>query len=258
VTIIPAVVAWAFTLTFIIALVLVLLDVAGMRRIRDRVQRKWLFRSLFGSVILAVVGFGSWQFEALKGGSGSSARPAGTTEATATAPTPFAPAPPAPAQPDRPRPTPLPVPAADFAGQTIPEEVRAWAEQALGARPVLSAVVEGHYPACAEQLRARPMADIARSDANACREELNRFNDTRLVAYYDLKRPYDRNLEDQGEALGEDGLTSEEVPQFNYVRAEIRRLNGEEWDRLMEFQRRYQVDLTRCSRTRCSAGASSG
>ena len=53
-TFIPLVIAWAFTLTFVIALILVLLDVAGVRRIQDEGQRKWLFRSLFGSVILAV------------------------------------------------------------------------------------------------------------------------------------------------------------------------------------------------------------
>lgn len=250
-TFIPAVIAWAFTLTFLIALVLVLLDVAGVRRIEDESQRRWLFRSLFASVILAVTGFGTWQFDILKQDARPAAVAADIPPVAPPAP-PHSAAPSPPARSDQSAPQP-PAQPAEPGALTIPAEVRAWADRALGPRPVLAAVVGGHYPACAAQLRARPVADIALSDARACRQELNRFNDTRLVAYFNLKRPYDHKLEEQGELLGGNGLTSEEVPQFNYVRAEIARLTGEEWDRVVELQQQTMGDIARCARTRCSA-----
>lgn len=251
-TIIPAVIAWSFTLTFVVALVLVLLDVAGIRRIRDRAQRKWLFRSLFGSVILAVVGFGSWQFDSLK----QAVDPSGDEVAATNAVVP---------QPSRPRPRPdlkqptqrpaPPTPNEADRQPAAPPEVAAWARETLGERPVVPAAFERDYPACVAELRGRTYDEIDPADASDCRGQLSEHHVRYVLGFYQRKEQYDRALRSQEIALRRSGVRPEEAARYNFVLAENEDFNdpgGPTLQRIEEAEDRVRRDMTLCRTRRCT------
>lgn len=250
-TIIPAVIAWAFTLTFVIALVLVLLDVAGIRQIRDRVQRKWLFRSLFGSVILAVVGFGSWQFEALKQAVNPPNHEVATTK-------PAVPPPPRPQPDQKQQPEQRPEPSTPNEADTrpaAPPEVAAWAQEALGERPGIPAAFERGYPACVAELRRRSYDDIDPADASDCRRQLSEHHVRYVLGFYQRKEQYDRALRSQEIALRRGGVQPEETARYNFVVAENEDFNdpgGPTLQRIEEAEERVRRDMTLCRTRRCT------
>ena len=250
VTIIPAVIAWAFTLTFLIALVLVLLDVAGVRRIRDVSQRKWLFRSLFASVILAVVGFGTWQFNAFK----QTPEP-GPAEAKADVPARRPPPPPRvveqpEAVPDEAEAQPQP------SAPSVAPEVAAWALESLGERPGVPAAFDRSYPPCVAQLRGREYDDIDPADAADCRRLLSEHHVRYILNFYRLKEVYDRALRHQEIALRRGGVQPDETARYNFVVAENEDFNdpgGPTLQRLEEADARIRADMTACRTRRCRA-----
>lgn len=254
-TFIPPVIAWAFTLTFLIALVLVLLDVAGIRRIQDATQRKWLFGSLFGSVILAVVGFGTWQFESFR----QPPQPPPTqNQAEAGTDPPPAPKQPQPdptqngiAEPERPADPPPasdPPPSAD-------SEVAAWAVATLGPRPVVPVAFETSYPTCVAELRGRAYDAIDPADASECRTRLNEHHARYIVAFYQAKEGYDRALRNQEAALRRGGIQESEWARYNFVVAENEDFNdpgGPTLRRIDETEARINQDRTACRTRRCT------
>lgn len=254
-TFIPLVIAWAFTLTFLIALILVLLDVAGIRRIQDESQRKWLFRSLFGSVILAVVGFGTWQFEAFRrpaeaaAGTNGQARadPPPASSAQRSPDPSLTPAAPAPSTGDD-APAADPQPAVDSA-------VAAWAAATLGPRPVVPAAFDTTYPACVAELRGRAYDAIDPADASECRTRLNEHHARYIVAFYQAKEGYDRALRNQEAALRRGGIQENERARYNFVVAENEDFNdpgGPTLRRIDETEARINHDRTACRTRRCT------
>jgi hypothetical protein len=258
VTFIPLVIAWAFTLTFVIALILVLLDVAGIRRIQDEGQRKWLFRSLFGSVILAVVGFGTWQFEAFREPSQPAVPPSQAEAKADPAPTPT-PARPEPAGNSIANATPAanPTPSPDPRSPTDPE-VAAWATATLGARPVVPAAFDTAYPACVAELRARAFDAIDPADASECRARLSDHHVRYIVGFYRAKEAYDRALRSHEAALRRGGIQESERARYNFVVAENEDFNdpgGPTLSRIEASEARIQQDMAACRTRRCTRGS---
>jgi len=253
-TIIPAVIAWAFTLTFLIALALILLDVAGVRRIADAGQRKWLFRSLLGSVIMAVTGFGAWQFEAFR----RPAEPAPQQVIVAPKETPQSVPPPAPRTEEAISPQPAqpqaPTPASPARSDA---ELATWAAVSLGERPGIPAAFESTYPACAAQLGGQTYAEIDPADASACRTQLNAHHYRYIVGFYRAKEAYDRALNSQDAALRRGGIQPDETTRYNFVLSENEDFNdpgGPTLRSIEQAEARVLQDRTACRTRRCSRG----
>ena len=252
-TFIPLVIAWAFTLTFVVALILVLLDVAGIRRIQDESQRKWLFRSLFGSVILAVVGFGTWQFEGFR--QPPQAPKAEAKADSAPTPTPASPEPSGNSVANA-RAADAPSPSPDSRSPTDPE-VAAWATATLGPRPVVPAEFDTAYPGCVAELRARAYADIDPADASECRARLSDHHVRYIVGFYRAKESYVRALRRQAAALRRGGIQESEMARYNFVVSENEDFNdpgGPTLSRIEASEARIQQDMAACRTRRCTRG----
>lgn len=246
-TLIPAVIAWAFTLTFIIALVLILLDVGGVRRIQDETQRKWLFRSLFASVILAVLGFGTWQFDALKGGDD----PAPVEKNIAKRKAPARPVPPPPSEETEPPPA-----TEEPDGPSASPEVLTWAQETLGERPGIPAAFDRNYPACVAELRGRSYEDVEPTAASECLNLLNQHHFRYIVPFYRLKESYDRALASQEAAIRRGGIREDERARYNFVVAENEDFNdpgGPTLRRIEEAEERIRQDKLLCRTRRCTS-----
>jgi hypothetical protein len=244
---------WTFVIAFIACIAGGVLMIFGVWEPKDPAVRKWLLRGVVISVVGAVVAFGVRQF-------------APTTNPSSQEPTN------SPQQPQRPPPgQPRPQPATGRPGQPqggatpeqpaavpqpppVPDDLKDWAENELGPRPMLPDQVEQQYPPCAAQLSGRDPGETDAADALSCRRDLQKFHLDVVVAYYDTKRPYDRNLEAQEGALRKGGLQPDELPKYNYIIAEMDRLNGEdspEENALHSLEERLLADIRRCSKSAC-------
>lgn len=244
-------VIWTFVIAFVACMAGGVLMVLGFWEPKDPAVRKWLFRGVVGSVVGAVVAFGIQQFSTPPGDGQAKAPAADENRPAAPAPPVQQPRPLTRPERDREVPPDTPVPQVV---ERLPDEVRAWAETELGPRPVLSSDGDGNYPSCVARLRSRESSDVSMTDARGCRRELQQFHMDVVVAYYEKKRPYDRNLEAQEAALRRNGLQTEELPKYNYILAEMERLNGEdsaEANALHALEQRLLDDIRRCSVPAC-------
>jgi hypothetical protein len=257
---IPAVVGWIFILIFAATATIVLLDLAGMRKIKDRAQRKWLFRAVIASVVVAVGGLGTALFKNMDPNRPPAPAPvvaaptAVMSDAKVTDPAAKPPVPKtddAPSTPDRPRGA--EGSPAESADEAVPAAVRDWAEAALGPRPLPEAAVRATYPTCVADLRERAEDDILQGDAAACRRELISFHSRQILSVYARKTPYERKLQGQEEALRLRHSEADSIPRYKYVESEMARLTGEGWDRFVELDHRIALDQTSCLRRKCRA-----
>jgi hypothetical protein len=218
---------------------------------KDPAVKKWLRNGVVISIVGAVGAFGVRQFAAPSGPpSQPTARPAQPSEPIVAPSGPGLREPPrspprakAPSQPDPDAP---PSPA-------IPVELQAWAMETLGPRPMLQADAEQQYPSCVSRL-SNAGQDAEDNDALSCRRDLHQFHMDVIVAYYDAKRPYDRKLEAQEAALRKAGVQTVELPKYNYVIAEMDRLNGTdsaEENAVHSLEERVLGDIRRCSQSPC-------
>lgn len=104
----PAVVGWIFVAIFVLVATIVLLDLAGIRRIADEEQRKWLFRSLIAAVVVAVAGLGTAYLKRLESGPVLAQPSVSPTPRASASPTPSPTATPSPRPRRVPRPPPRP------------------------------------------------------------------------------------------------------------------------------------------------------
>ncbi len=149
---IAATIGWIFVVIFALLAVIVLLDIAGLRRIPDSGQRKWLFRAMIGSVVPAVIGLGTWYLDTLHRDPPPDATPA-PSPTSGDGPGKPVTTPTGAVVPDHPQPE-----------KPVPAEVLAWAGEALGPRPTLAEIDAHPYPACVAELRALsdpPLSDDA-------------------------------------------------------------------------------------------------
>lgn len=253
---IPAVVGWIFVLIFAATASIVMLDLAGFRRIKDRTQRKWLFRGVIVSVVVAVGGLGTALFKNMDPSRPapppSPAAPRMLAEHNSAAPI-LTPAPRA----DEPEPA-RPEPTREPADEASPPsgELTEWAREHLGERPVIPDAFTREYPDCAAKLQKRGFADIDPSEALDCRDALEAHHQRYIVAFYKAKQPYDVAIRREERLLLARGLTPEELVLFNFVARENEDLNGPDGATNVArelAEERISADKIRCRKHRCSS-----
>jgi hypothetical protein len=134
----------------------------------------------------------------------------------------------------------------------VPEEVTSWAEAELGTRPVFRSPAT--YPDCVATLRSQET--VNRGDARDCRAELEQMHLTEIIGFYNVKRAYDIQLEDQEEKLRRGGISQDELPRYNYVVGEMERLNGDgsaETAAFHDLEGRLLKDIQSCRRSLCQS-----
>lgn len=243
---------WTCVIAFMICVIAGLLVLTERWTPKNSATSKWLVGGVLVSAVGAVGGFASQQFK-----DGGAPQPPEVNEsapqsegaprpAPVTRQTPRRPVEPVPPKDESVPALPVP-PAAD-----VPEEVVAWAETELGARPVFDADVA--YPVCVAALRAQD--NVSRKEARNCRAELEQLHLTAIVGFYNLKRPYDGRLEDQEAALRERGISQDELARYNYVTAEMDRLNSDKSEVLPavhDLESRLLRDIQSCRRSLCQS-----
>lgn len=243
---VPETIIWISVLAFGACVIAGVLMIFGVLKPQDPAVRKWLFGGVITVVVGAVATFAVRQFD--------------TT-----------PAPPPVVRPDRPDPRagksagndaqPSPSPPVEAPSEAdptreapaIPPELRKWASETLGARPVLQANAEQAYPPCVSRLR-NSAAAVDDGDALDCRRDLQKFHMDVIVSYYESKRPYDRRLEAEELALRKGGLDAGELAKYNYIIAEMDRLNGAESaeeNAVHLLEERVLGDIRRCTKSQC-------
>lgn len=243
-------VIWTCVGAFIICMIAGVLIITGRWEPKDPAIRKWLLRSVFFTAVGSVATFAAVQF------SGGGADPVPSPEVNETKPL----------DPQGQRATPdtreqgrqdrgrLPVgPPRDQEVrpvEDIPQEVTSWAGSELGPRPMFCSAPD--YPECVATLRGQD--SVSRKEARRCRSALEQLHLAAVVGFYNLKRPYDIRLEQLEGALRDGGISQEELPRYNYVLAEMDRLNGdksEEVSAVHELEERLLQDIQACRRSLC-------
>jgi hypothetical protein len=234
-------VMWLFVAIFAVTALIALLDLAQIIHIRDPARRKWLFGSVIVSVVLAVIGFGTGQFETpstsnepkppSKVASQIREKPSGTGKKQPVA-----------------GPKTIDVaPNPDDQAKGVSARVAAWVEANMPPRPTLPAEFERDYPPCAAALRA----DAAATSATACRVALEAHKASFVSRFYALKFDYDKALIDQQRQLSRKGLDDEEREIYNFLQAENEDLNypgGKTQDLVDEAETRLNNDIRFCKR----------
>jgi len=248
----PAVVGWLFVAIFAAVAIIVLLDLAGIRRIADDSQRKWLFRGLIISVVTAVSGLGiahlkkQEQTPEVNLVAGNSPTPS-QTSSHAPVQQPARPVKPAPSGP-----TPQPGPA-DVAQCPADAAVLEWASANLGPRPMLQPGFDQDYPKCVAELAARDTGDT--DNVEQCLAALEGYRSAVLQkGFYDVKVPYDAALLKWERELRRGQITEEERPRYNYVLCENDDLNGAEGKSLEArdaAEERLRLDRRACRSNHC-------
>lgn len=253
-TIIDVVMA-IFVAIFTIAAAISLLDMIGLVTIRDADQRKWLFRSLIGAVVLAVASFGARQFGLTREQSTFAALATPTSAPASPIARPIA-APGGRATPLPPTPGRNPVQPPDVAAEaaTCPTDatVQLWADERLGSRPLIPAAFDRDYPACVASLRAAVSIDD--DAATACRAALEVHKGNFISPYFAAKIEYDMRLKREERALRQGGVTDEELPRYNHVLCENESYNfdgGKDLERLTAAESRINDDIRSCRSRAC-------
>lgn len=252
----PAVVGWIFVAIFVLVAIIVLLDLAGIRRIADEEQRKWLFRSLIAAVVMAVTGLGTAHLRKLE--------PGPVLAQPGASPTPQASASPAPPLAATPSPTPSPRPTASATPQesataqgqcAADATVAAWASVNLGERPRLPAAFDTEYPACVAKLRAAgtPAGD---DEVSMCINALDQHHQRFILGFYRTKETFDVALKKWERSLRRTGIEESERPLYNYVVCENEDLNdpgGPTLEARDAAEQRLAEDRKACRKNRCLA-----
>lgn len=254
------VVMWVFVAIFAVAASISLLDMIGIVTIRDADQRKWLFRSLIGAVVLAVASFGARQFGTrIPPVSGPSATTT-PTSVVSTAPTPSPGSTPVqrpvvsptPSPSSRPGPSPGPSVAPDAPACASSEAVLAWAAEKLGPRPDIATGFEQDYPACVATLSAADQVDD--DAASSCRAALEVHKAKFISPFFAAKIDYDARLKREERALRQGGVSSDELPIYNHVLCENESYNfdgGKDLERLNAAEARINDDIRSCRSRGC-------
>jgi hypothetical protein len=234
-------VMWLFVAIFAVTALIALLDLAQVIHIRDPARRKWLFGSVIGSVVLAVIGFGTGQFETPstdtepksprdvvvqipKTSKGTNKKASVTKSKTVDV-----------------------APKPDDEASVVSATVAAWVKANMPPRPTLPAEFERDYPPCAADLRA----DATATSPTACRVALEAHKASFVSRFYALKIDYDKALIDQQRQLSRKGLDDEEREIYNFLQAENEDLNypgGKTQDLVDEAETRLNNDIRFCKR----------
>jgi hypothetical protein len=250
----PAVVGWIFVAIFVFVAIIVLLDLAGIRRIADEEQRKWLFRSLIAAVVVAVTGLGTAHLKRLEPGPALAQTGASSTPQASASPIP----PPAATPSPSPRPTASTAPqdGAIAQGQCAADPtVAAWASVNLGERPRLPAEFDREYPACVAKLRAAetPASD---EEVSTCVNALDQHHQRFILGFYRTKEAYDLALKKWERSLRRTGIDEGERALYNHVVCENEDLNdpgGPTLESRDIAEQRIAEDRKACRRNRCRA-----
>lgn len=237
------VVIWACVVAFILCLVGALLILFERWTPKRRSTSKWLVGGVLSSIVGAVGSFAAAQFSGTSPPPIAEADQSGTTKAALVSPSPPTPR---PAAADA---TPTPS-VQDMPADNVPAGVREWAE-VLGPRPGFETAMRATYPACVASLSGQDEASVTSEASAACRRQLAQFHTEWILPVYNRKAPYERNLEQQEQALRARNLEPEILPRYSFVLAEMTRLQGEQWDRFVALDRRVADDSTACLRRRC-------
>lgn len=254
---------WIFIVIFTVLAGICLLDIAGIHKISDPDQRKWLFRSLIGTVVVAVGSFGASQFHGDKGGvptpvvsASSSPDPVPHESPTTLATAPIA-------APSSGTPTPAPADTPDTppalaelgACKTSPD-VRDWASTNLGAPPVIDASFERDYPKCVATIAALRSDAAEGGAADDCVAELNQYHQRVILPYYERQKSYGEALRTQEAKLRKGVISAADLPTYNYILCQNRDLNyasGSGMKRVSAAEERIRQDMLACERGDCRA-----
>lgn len=252
----PAVVGWIFVAIFVLVAIIVLLDLAGIRRIADEEQRKWLFRSLIAAVVVAVAGLGTAYLKRLESGPVLAQPSASPTPRASASPTPSPTATPSPAPSPSPTASTAPQEGAAAQGQCAADAtVAAWASTNLGERPRLSAAFDKEYPPCVAKLRAAgtPASD---EEVSMCINALDQHHQRFILGFYRTKEAYDVALKKWERSLRRTGIEEGERSLYNYVVCENEDLNdpgGPTLEARDAAEQRLAEDRKACRKNRCLA-----
>lgn len=243
----PETVGWIFVAIFGVLAIITILNVINVVKIPDDEQRKWLFRSLIGSVVVAVAGFGSDYLKHFSTDPSPTATPAlqpTTTPSTTATPTA------AQTYTSTPTPAPAPTTTPTPAAADVPEALQEWAGSALGPRPTLSEIDAHPYPTCVQDLRSAKDGETEDGEVGACLSALNRYQTNILVGYYTIKRPYVANLITL-ERRFQSKADTDSQSRYAYILAEKARLNGSEWRTIRALEDRLLKDMDACDHNGC-------
>ena len=251
---------WIFVAIFAIAALISLSDTIGIVTIRDGDQRKWLFRSLIGAVVLAVGSFGArelpkyWSSEAAPRKSTVVAAPSNPVSTPNT--TPLTSPTPAPSAAPTPEPSgppeifrPIEVAAQNCAKSDADLN---WATQQLGPRPTIADTFYREYPACVASLRAAAAVD--EDAASNCRAALEVHKQQYVSPFFATKLIYDDKIRRELRALPNGGISDTELPFFNYVVCENESFNypdGKDLARSNGAETRVNDDIKSCLSRGC-------
>lgn len=250
---------WTCVIAFVVCVGVALRIVIKERN--DPAVRKWLLVSVLFVVVGGVATFAGGQFvpdqddEAAEGTqtnsqSADNRPPANDGDRPDGLPAPII-AGPAPAEPDAPE-----APSQAPGDRAVPasEAVASWADAELGQRPTFNPAAFP-YPQCVATLRQQE--SVSRSDARACRTELETLHRKAIVGFYNVKAPYDLNLKYQEQAIRQNGINADpEQPRYDYVVAEMNRLNGDdsqETAAVHDLEKKLLDDIDKCRNALCQA-----
>jgi|GEM_PF-4129643 len=264
---IPVVVGWMFVVVFAATAVIVLLDMVSLITIREAGQRKWLFRTLIGSIIVAIAGLGTSVINDMKSdrqpaddpknvaapansqAAGEIDDPALNGSGTVEKANPALPSSDNGSQPGQDDHDP-----AAPSSASVKPEVAAWALQNLGKRPAIPPAFERQYPSCVAELQRLSFDAIDPADASDCRNQLDNHHMKYILGFYTLKTAYDKALKKQESALRRGGIGEDERDFYNFVVSENEDFNdpgGPTLTRKDDAEARLRADTTLCRTRRC-------
>ncbi|MEG9269502.1 hypothetical protein [Qipengyuania sp. Mu-71] len=241
------VIVWTCVGLFVGVVLLGFAALVGWWHPRDEETGKWLKRSVVFPLVGGVVGFATLEF-----GSGRDTplppEPSPTVSPTVS-PSPFLPTG-TPTPTPRPTPTgtptpPDPGPLAEACTVSVPQSLTIWADEQLGEPPAFTCAGRQPYPTCLDPLRQRSRPEISSAAARECGDALAAFRREYVAPVYGAKATYQVNL-DTAEAALRLRTSDEAVERYDYVTAEISRMNGREWDGFVAIDRQSREDMRAC------------
>jgi hypothetical protein len=246
------VIVWTCVGLFVGVVLLGFAALVGWWHPRDEETGKWLKRSVVFPLVGGVVGFATLEF-----GSGRDTPPPpepSPTVSPSSAPSPLLPTGSGPDGPatglpsptSSPTSTPTPPPAEpEPCAVAVPRSLAMWADEQLGEPPAFTCAGRQPYPPCLDPLRERSRPEISSAAARECGDMLAAFRREYVAPVYGAKATYQVNL-DTAEAALRLRTSDEAVERYDYVTAEISRMNGREWDGFVAIDRQSREDMRAC------------
>ncbi|MDN3646793.1 hypothetical protein QWY75_11330 [Pontixanthobacter aestiaquae] len=136
-----------------------------------------------------------------------------------------------------------------------PPEFAAWAETNLGPRPNFACALEAKYPGCVADIQSRGEGATVGSEAAECARKITEFRRPTISKVYEFKDPYDRKIDEIAPSLSSP-QTEIDQNRREYLCAEIKRLNGPQWQKFNALAKRSSRDAELCySDARCGSGS---